>query len=94
MKHLQFLFALLLVPCMAVAQTVKSPDGKVAVTFSLSPSGQPTYEMTFKNKQVVKPSHLGLELAKDKHASKGLKETDLMDGFKITDTKISAFDET
>ena len=93
MKHLQFLFALLLVPCMAVAQTVKSPDGKVAVTFSLSPSGQPTYEMTFKNKQVVKPSHLGLELAKDKHASKGLKETDLMDGFKITDTKISAFDE-
>ena len=94
MKYLQFLFALLLVPCMAVAQTVKSPDGKVAVTFSLSPSGQPTYEMTFKNKQVVKPSHLGLELAKDKHASKGLKETDLMDGFKITDTKISAFDET
>ena len=94
MKHLQFLFALLLVPCMAVAQTVKSPDGKVAVTFSLSPSGQPTYEMTFKNKQVVKPSHFGLELAKDKHASKGLKETDLMDGFKITDTKISAFDET
>lgn len=94
MKHLQFLFALLLVPCMAVAQTVKSPDGKVAVTFSLSLSGQPTYEMTFKNKQVVKPSHLGLELAKDKHASKGLKETDLMDGFKITDTKISAFDET
>ena len=94
MKHLQYLFALLLVPCMAVAQTVKSPDGKVAVTFSLSPSGQPTYEMTFKNKQVVKPSHLGLELAKDKHASKGLKETDLMDGFKITDTKISAFDET
>ena len=75
MKYLQFLFALLLVPCMAVAQTVKSPDGKVAVTFSLSPSGQPTYEMTFKNKQVVKPSHLGLELAKDKHASKGLKET-------------------
>ena len=94
MKHLQFLFALLLVPCMAVAQTVKSPDGKVAVTFSLSPSGQPTYEMTFKNKQVVKPSHLGLELAKDKHASKGLQETDLMDGFKIADTKISTFDET
>ena len=94
MRPLQFLFALLLVPCMAVAQTVKSPDGKVAVTFSLSPSGQPTYEMTFKNKQVVKPSHLGLELAKDKHASKGLKETDLMDGFKITDTKTSTFDET
>ena len=93
MRPLQFLFVLLLVPCMAVAQTVKSPNGKVAVTFSLSATGQPTYEMTFKNKQVVKPSHLGLELAKDKHASKGLKETDLMDGFKITDTKTSTFDE-
>jgi len=94
MKPLQILFALLLLPFMAVGQTVKSPNGKVAVTFSLSASGQPTYEMTFKNRQVVKPSHLGLELAKDKHASKGLQETDLMDGFKISDTKISTFDET
>ena len=94
MKPLQILFALLLLPLMAVGQSVKSPNGKVAVTFSLSASGQPTYEMTFKNRQVVKPSHLGLELAKDKHASKGLQETDLMDGFKITDTKISTFDET
>lgn len=94
MKPLQILFALLLLPLVAVGQTVKSPNGKVAVTFSLSASGQPTYEMTFKNRQVVKPSHLGLELAKDKHASKGLQETDLMDGFKIADTKISTFDET
>ena len=66
----------------------------MAVTFSLSASGQPTYEMTYKGKAVVKPSHLGLELAKDKHASKGLKETNLMDGFKIADTKTSTFDET
>ena len=94
MRHFKLFFALLMLPFVAVAQTVKSPNGKVAVTFSLSATGQPTYEMTFKNKQVVKPSHLGLELAKDKHASKGLKETDLMDGFKITDTKTSTFDET
>ena len=94
MRHFKLFFALLMLPFVAVAQTVKSPNGKVAVTFSLSATGQPTYEMTFKNKQAVKPSHLGLELAKDKHASKGLKETDLMDGFKITDTKTSTFDET
>ena len=94
MRHFKLFFALLMLPFVAVAQTVKSPNGKVAVTFSLSATGQPTYEMTFKNKQVVKPSHLGLELAKNKHASKGLKETDLMDGFKITDTKTSTFDET
>ncbi len=78
---------------MALAQTVKSPDGNVSVTFSLD-NGRPVYEMNYKNKAVVKPSRLGLELAKDKHASKGMDETDLTDGFKIADTKTSSFDET
>ena len=58
----------------ANAQTVKSPNGNVAVTFSLTGNGVPTYEMTYKGKAVVKPSHLGLELAKNKHASKGMNE--------------------
>lgn len=79
---------------MVAAQTVKSPDGNVALTFTLSDNGRPTYEMTYKGRAVVKPSHLGLELAKDRHASKGKDETDLMDGFKITDTRVSSFDET
>lgn len=79
---------------MAAAQTVKSPDGNVALTFTLSDNGCPTYEMTYKGRAVVKSSHLGLELAKDRHASKGKDETDLMDGFKITDTRVSSFDET
>ena len=73
---------------------MKSPDGNVALTFTLSDNGRPTYEMTYKGRAVVKPSHLGLELAKDRHASKGKDETDLMDGFKITDTRVSSFDET
>lgn len=86
--------AALLLPVAMQAQTVKSPNGNVVVSFSLSPSGQPTYEMTYKGKPVVKPSHLGLELAKDKHASKGLQETSLMDGFKETASKTTTFDET
>lgn len=90
----KLLLAFLLLPVVAMAQTVKSPDGRIVLKFSLSNTGQPTYELTYKNKAVIKPSHLGLELAKDKHASKGLKETDLMDGFKISDTKTSTFDET
>ena len=84
----------MLLPVAMQAQTVKSPNGNVVVSFSLSPSGQPTYEMTYKGKTVVKPSHLGLELAKDKHASKGLQETSLMDGFKETASKTTTFDET
>ena len=68
------------------AQTVTSPNGKIAVKFSLTGNGVPTYEMTYKGKEVVKSSHLGIELAKDKHASKGLNETNLMDGFQTTNT--------
>jgi len=75
------------------AQSVKSPDGNVELKFYLQ-GGKATYEMSYKGKEVVKPSHLGLELAKDKHASKGKDETDLMDGFEISGSKTSSFDET
>ena len=83
-----------MLPMLAAAQTIKSPDGKLSLTFSLTGNGVPTYSMTYKNKAVIKPSHLGLELAKNKHASKGFNETDLMDGFTVADTKTSSFDET
>ena len=94
MKKRNILLPLLLLPLAMMAQTVKSPNGNVELKFSLTGNGRPTYEMNYKGKAVVKPSHLGLELAKDKHASKGENETDLMEGFAIKDTKTSTFDET
>ena len=94
MKKIQLFFIALMLPMLAAAQTIKSPDGKLSLTFSLTGNGVPTYSMTYKNKAVIKPSHLGLELAKNKHASKGFNETDLMDGFTVADTKSSSFDET
>ena len=93
MRKIKFISALLLLPMAMMAQTVTSPGGKVAVKFSLD-NGRPTYEMTYKGKTVVKPSHLGLELAKTKYASKGMEETDLMDGFTVTKTDTVTFDET
>jgi len=93
-KRNNIIFALLLMPLAMLAQAVKSPNGNVELKFSLTDNGRPTYEMTYKGKAVVKPSHLGLELAKDKHASKGENETDLMEGFKINDTLVTTFDET
>ncbi|MBQ2192829.1 MAG: glycoside hydrolase family 97 N-terminal domain-containing protein, partial [Prevotella sp.] len=90
----RLLFLLMLVPLMATAQTIKSPNGNIVLTFSLDGNGRPTYEMTYKGKAVVKPSHLGLELAKDKHAYLGTNERDLMDGFRIANTETTAFDET
>ena len=74
MKKLNLLVMGLLLPMLAAAQTVKSPNGNVSVTFSLTEKGQTTYEMSYKGKTVCKPSHLGLELAKGQHVSKGLEE--------------------
>ena len=85
---------LLLWPLFTMAQSVSSPNGDVVVKFTLAEGGVPTYEMSYKDKVVVKPSRLGLELAKDKHASKGKNETDLMDGFKVASVNNTTFDET
>ena len=86
--------SLLLLPMMAMAGNVKSPNGLIEVKFSTDQTGRPVYEMTYKGKTVINPSHLGLELAKDKHASKGMNETDLMDGFRIAKEETTSFDET
>ena len=91
-KLLLSAFALLMTLA-AGAQTVTSPNGNVSVKFWLQ-DGRPTYEMSYKKKAVVKPSHLGLELAKDKHASNGQDEQNLMDGFTVKDQQTSTFDET
>ena len=74
---------------LAWAGDVASPNGNVKVKFYVDNQGRPTYEMSYKDRPVVLPSHLGLELAKDKHASKGVEETDLMDGLKIVKEETS-----
>ena len=89
----KYLIIMLLLPLTAMAMEVKSPNGNMVLNFTLE-QGRPTYTLSYKGKEVVRPSHLGLELAKDKHASLGLDEDDLMEGFQVVDTKTSEFDET
>lgn len=74
MKKISILLMGLLLPMFAAAQTVKSPDGNVSLTFSLTGNGQPTYEMSYKGKTVCKPSHLGLELARISMPLRGWKK--------------------
>jgi hypothetical protein len=69
----------------ASAQTVTSPNGNIKLTFSLNEKGVPTYSVDYKNKAVVKPSTLGIELNE---------ENSLMDKFRINNTTTSTFDET
>jgi len=85
---------MLFVATTATAATVKSPNGNIEVNFSVDTQGRPTYEMSYKGRSVVRPSHLGLELARDKHASKGQDETDLLAGFKVVKEETTTFDET
>ena len=94
MKKRNVWMAMLMMPLMALAAEVSSPNGNVKLKFYLDEGGRPTYELSYKERPVVLPSHLGLELAKDKHASMGMEETDLMDGFRIVDEKTSEQDET
>ena len=93
MRHRNLLLALLLFPLAALATEVKSPNGNVALNFKVE-EGRPVYSVTYKGKDVIRPSHLGLELAKDKHASMGMDERDLMDDFSLDKEVTSTFDET
>ena len=90
-KNLIVLLSLL--PLTLWATEVKSPNGNVVLNFTVE-QGRPTYAVTYKGKDVIRPSHLGLELAKDKHASAGLNERDLMDEFRLDKEQTSTFDET
>ena len=47
---------------MAMATDINSPNGNVKVSFNLTETGQPVYEMTFKGKPVVKESKMGFDL--------------------------------
>lgn len=104
MNRFKVLIVLLCCSVMAMAQgnvesnsdkwkTAASPNGKVVVGFGID-NGRPYYTVQYGTKDVIKKSFLGLELAKSKHASKGMEETNLMDGFELTETQKTSFDET
>jgi hypothetical protein len=77
---------LLLLLNIAHAQELKSPDGKLVMKFSLLSDGTPSYSLTYKGKDIVKPSKLGLELKNDKKS--------LLNDFTLADTKTASVDET
>ncbi|CAM3726960.1 glycoside hydrolase family 97 protein [Mucilaginibacter galii] len=68
----------------AKAQSITSPDNNLILTFSLKDGGVPTYQLTYKKKEVIKTSKLGIE-TKD--------VLSFMDGFTITNTAKATFDE-
>jgi len=81
MKYLVIFF--LLIGGQSLSQTIQSPDKRLTLSFSLSSSGEPIYQLTFKKRPVVKASKLGLEL----------KDHALLSGFSISKIDSSSVDE-
>jgi glucan 1,4-alpha-glucosidase len=71
---------------LASAQVLRDPAGRFTMTFSLQAGGVPAYKLSYKGKEVIKPSRLGLVLKNDKHS--------LLDQFEILRVDTTTFDET
>jgi hypothetical protein len=44
------------------AQSISSPDKNLKLTFEINKEGAPSYQLSYNQKPVIKPSHLGFEL--------------------------------
>ena len=69
----------------AMAEGITSPDGNLRLEFTVNALGEPVYQLFYKEKAVVNPSKLGLELVGD---------PGLMNGFTLVEAGASTFDET
>ena len=106
MKKCIMLIGMCLVIQWAVSQELKSPDGNLVMKFSLKKGGVPAYQLTYKGKDVIKTSKMGLELKADDKALAEFNQdpvllppkddirSSLYDGFEVTGTTASTFDET
>jgi hypothetical protein len=68
------------------AQQLRSPNGSFRMDFSLTAHGAPTYHLTYKGREIIKPSTLGLELKADSFS--------LVDGFVIKDSARNSVNTT
>lgn len=101
MKKLPIVLALIATFSMDAQQSLKSPDGKLSLQFSVQ-EGKPLYSLDYKGKQVIRPSFLGLELKGENkmefgteiHRNEENVKNSLYDNFKFVSSNISTFDET
>lgn len=85
----------------AMAEQLTSPDGNLVMTFRLSEGGKPTYSLTYKGKEVVKPSALGFEFVDNAYHNYGHYDQvisrpvySMREGFSQKGSETATFDET
>lgn len=83
MKKVYFLVCLCLLSVVGMAESLKSPNGNFELNVTTK-DGYINYRLDYKQKTVIKDSHLGLEIKNDRG---------LMDGFEILSSEASTFDE-
>ena len=103
-----FLFASAMCFALGIfAQELTSPDGKFKMKFNVDTSGRPTYTLTYCEKTVISPSHLGYQLKSEDPtkmtdfdwktpaaaADAVARRADLQTGFSIDATTYASFDE-
>lgn len=106
-KHFSALIICLLLTLGTAAQhKLTSPNGLLEMTFQTNTNGAPVYTLTYKGKDVIKPSTLGLELKKENNTQTDFDwvdrrdlstldtKTNLYDGFEIAHIQTSTFDQT
>jgi glucan 1,4-alpha-glucosidase len=79
------LFILIFISSLSYCQSITSPSQQIKLLFSLSTQGQPMYEVSYKSKNTILPSKLGIDL-KD--------SSNLNQDFEIIATKNTTFNET
>ena len=101
MKKILLTFAALLCGIVAIAQSVISPNGNLVATFHLADGGVPTYTLSYKGKEVVKPSRLGFEFVDNAYATYGSYAVrperpiySMREGFSLLGSETATFDET
>lgn len=105
MNRYILLVASLLLSFLVRAQQLVSPNHQFVMFFQVDGQGRPTYELQYKGKEVIAPSHIGLDLvpegkkltfenAGDVTIKSSEKPNSLYDAFAIQEVKNSSFDET
>ncbi|AMM50215.1 alpha-glucosidase [Rufibacter sp. DG15C] len=84
MQKIFLSLCLLFVTLATQAQTLTSPDKNLNFSFEVQ-NGVPYYQLSYKNKPVIKTSRLGLELVNN---------ASLLDGFTVTNTEQKSVNET
>lgn len=108
MKKAFLLATTLAMALSANAQKIASPNGNLTLDFSVDAQGRPTYSLSWGDKTVIAPSHLGYQLKQEDPDKKVdfewtttsvasdevVRKADLMTGFSISGHETSTFDET